>query len=249
MSEAQWAMIITHGLTAYGGQKIWRYSIFSMFNVDITVTHVMALLTLVSLMNVIYDNLNMSVLGKKTPLEESGVNIPRRTSHSIYNPLYPLGLLLFLSWFNYVSGLFTLNSTAFIMVYGFAFAKLVIALVMANVSRGEMDKWDSSLVAPLLLTINQSLIGLIHPYTALLCALVYSMMDFARYFTYACWDLTSALDCYILSIKYPVGHEKWRGGNEGFYINGLNNEDVKRSWKKFEETEKDGLMKDLFCYE
>ncbi|XP_015782514.1 cholinephosphotransferase 1 [Tetranychus urticae] len=247
VSEAQWAMIITHGLTAYGGQKIWRYHILSLLGLDITLTHVIAVLTIASLINVIYDNFNMSVFGKQTPLEECGIKIPRRKSQAIYNPLYPLALLLFLSWVNYMSGLFVLNPAAFIMVYGFAFAKLVNSLVMVNVSRGEMDKWDSSLVAPLLLTINQSFIGLIHPYTALLCALVYSIMDFARYFTYSCWDLTNALDCYIFSIKYPVGHKKWRGGNEGFYINGLNNESVLKAWKKFEEEEKDGLMKELFC--
>lgn len=246
VSEAQWTMILAHVITAYWGQRIWSWPIVNSFGLQITLAQVMFTITVFSLLNCVYENVEMSVLGKSTPLEENGILIPRRQSSSVFNPLYPLTILIFLSILNYGSGLVSLGPSVFVILYGFAFARLVIALVTVNISRGETEKWDSCLVAPLLLTLNQSVFGLMHPYTALLCASIYSIMDFARYFTYVLWDLKAALDVYILSIKYPVGHPKYRGGNDGFYINGLNNQKIRDDWEEFVKLEKDGLMKEIF---
>lgn len=247
VSEAQWSMILIHLITAQWGQKIWSIPLVNVFGFQLDGTQLMAILTILSLSHCIFDNLQMSVLGKKTPLEENEILIPRRRSQAIYNPIHSLGLLILLSMLNYLSGLVSLSVSVFVILYGFAFARLVINLVMQNVSRGETEKWDLCLAAPLLLTLNQ-LVGLIHPYTALLCASIYSIMDFLRFFTYACWDLKAALDVHILSVRYPLGHPKSRGGNEGFYINGFNNEAIREEWKKFEAQERNGLVKVLFGY-
>lgn len=95
-----------------------------------------------------------------------------------------------------------------------------------NVSRGEFEKFNTSLIAPSLLTIN-CLIShfygdfFMNGYTALLCSLIWTIMDCARYFTYAFWDLRLALNANVFSVKYPVGHPKNRaGGGFGFYFNG-----------------------------
>ncbi len=97
---------------------------------------------------------------------------------------------------------------------------------MMNCCNGEVEIWDTSLIAPLLLTTNSRYLSLLHPKTALLCAFVYSLMDILRYFTYASWDLRVALDLWIFSIKYPVGHPKNRKDCGGSYINGLNNDKI-----------------------
>lgn len=57
---------------------------------------------------------------------------------------------------------------------------------------------------------------------------VYSVMDFARYFTYASWDLRDALDLWIFSLKYPEGDPRRKGGQNGLYLNGLNNKELLR---------------------
>lgn len=103
---------------------------------------------------------------------------------------------------------------------------------MMNCCHGDMEIWDTSLIAPLLLATNSRHLTLLHPKTALLCALVYSVMDFARYFTYASWDLRVALNVWIFSIKYPPGHPKNRRECAGYYVNGLNNEMVLKNSKQ-----------------
>lgn len=171
------------------------------------------------------------ILGKKTPLDDFA-NIPRKQGSQIWNPIFPVLILIILTLKAYSSGLFAVNCIVFILTFGFAFAKLTTKLVMTNVSRGDMDRWDGCLVAPLLLCAN-AFLWLLPDHTALLCTLVYSVMDFARYFTYASWDLRDALDLWIFSLKYPPGHPHCRNGNLGYYVNGLNNAEIKEfAYKK-----------------
>jgi hypothetical protein len=173
----------------------------------------------------------MAVMGSKTPLEEVGIDIPRKAY--TFGPLIPLALLVSLTNFCALS-LFWVSPAVFILTFGFCFSKLTMSLVMVNISKGDMDIVDSSLAVPLLLAIN-SVFPLVSPYTSLLCGLVYAIMDALRLFTYASWDLRVALDCNIFSIKYPVGHPKSRAGDNGFYINGLNTGKVVAEWDKFKE--------------
>lgn len=109
-----------------------------------------------------------------------------------------------------------------------------------NVSRGKFDKMNSSLIAPSLLTINclvSHFYGdfFMNGYTALLCSLIFTIMDCLRYFTYAAWDLKFALDANVFSVKYPVGHRKNHAGKPGcgFYYNGTNMEEVKADWQRY----------------
>lgn len=235
VSEAQWSMIIVHTLTAIYGQRMWHAHLMTVFGMRVTVLHVLAIASLATLVRAIFQNATMAILGKETPLETLGVRIPRR--RAIYAPLVPLAFLMVLTTINYGLGLFEASPAVFMMTFGLSFAKLTMTLVMMNISHGDMAAIDSSLVVPMALAFNGVLnSSLINQDTALLCGLVYSMMDAARYFTYSSWDLRVALDANIFSIKYEPGHPKNRAGDNGFYINGLNNEKVLNEWKKFSET-------------
>jgi hypothetical protein len=186
----------------------------------------------------------MVMFNKETPLEALGVRIPRR--NDIYSPLVPLFCLVALTVAGYHFGLFALSPSVFMLTYGFSFAKLTMKLVMMNISRGNMYAFDTSLVVPLLLALNSVMPRpLISADTALLCGLVYTMMDALRFFTYSSWDLRVALDANIFSIKYPAGHPKNRAGDNGFYINGLNNAKVLDLWNKFKENDA-GLISECF---
>ena len=239
VSEAQWAMILAHAVTAYCGQRVWHTVLFSVFGLEITLVHFLAISSLPSLTMSLMDNVKMATFGKKTPLEEMGICIPRRGR--VYQPLIPLLILISLTNFCFLRGLMSVSPTAFILMIGFSFAKLTMTLVMANISKGEMEMLDSSMAVPFLLAVN-SVFPLISSYTALLCALVYCVMDALRFFTYSSWDLRTALDVNTFSIKYPLGHEKNRGGDNGFYINGLNNEKVLKEWQAFQEEKASALV-------
>lgn len=233
VSEAQWTMILVHSLTAMYGQRFWQTVLFSILGFKIQLVHVVAFCTYASLIRSIIENAKMALFGLPTPLEAVGINIPRRSS--VIQPLVPLGILIALSHFCYVKGLFSVSLTIFTLAFGLSFAKLTMKLVMMNISHGEMDFADSSLVVPFLLAAN-SMFPLLKPETALLCGLIYNIMDSLRFFTYSSWDLREALDVNIFTIKYPVGHPKNRCGDNGFYLNGLNTPKVIAAWKEYQES-------------
>jgi hypothetical protein len=110
---------------------------------------------------------------------------------------------------------------------------------------------DTSLVVPALCALSTALLnpkGAISPQTVLGLALVLSIMDFWRYFILCSWDMREALDVYIFSLKYPKSHPKNRAGVNGFYVHGLNNSEVKKSWKQF-KNESEHMFSTWFAIE
>lgn len=224
VSECQCLMMGAHLLTAMYGQSMWMANVIY----GLQLREVLMLMSFCSLAFAILGNMRI-VLGGKTPLD-SLVKIPRRTERT----LYPLAAVLSLSvclWATFKAGLVLAHPVMFLVTYGFAFAKITIRLVLTTVSFGELDLWDSSLVAPLFLCLNSLLSSTplsLPVSSALMCSMVYSMMDFARYFTYASWDVREALDVWIFSLKYPVGDPRCRNGQNGVYLTGLNNDEILR---------------------
>ncbi|XP_054713177.1 cholinephosphotransferase 1-like [Uloborus diversus] len=228
VSEAQFSVITIQLLTAFYGQSFWRNQV--CFGLELR--HLVGALTLMSLFGNIVSNVRY-VLGNKTPLD-SFVSIPRKMSPTIWNPVVPVSILTVFALHAFNAGVFHSSPCVFVIAFGFAYAKLSVKLVITNVTSADMDLWDSSLIAPLLLCLNTYLpLSYMLPIsTALLCGLVYNLMDVARYFTYVSWDLRDALDIWIFTLKYLPGHPKCRNGNNGVYINGLNNNEVLSSAPK-----------------
>ena len=229
VTEAQWAMILVHAVTAFFGQSIWSTTLFSYAGLDLTLSQLVIICASGVLIRSIYENVQIAY-GKLTPLEELGIMIPRR--ETIVDPLIPLTIVTLLCNMCFVSGLMTVSPAIFVLVVGLCFSKLTMTLVMANISKSVMEPLDSSMIIPGLLIINL-IFPRVSSYTSLSCALVYCLMDAIRFFTYSSWDLKVAYGVDIFSIRHPVGHPFNRNGQEGFYINGLNNDQVSKQWKDF----------------
>lgn len=102
-------------------------------------------------------------------------------------------------------------------------------LQIAHCTYHEIELLDLTLVAPILLSLNDLLSiddPIISHNQALLGALIWDTIEVIRYFTFVSWDLCIALDINIFSIKFPIGHPKNRCQTGGFYINGLNNKEI-----------------------
>jgi len=255
VTEAQWGCCLGYLITTIYGQKIWLYPLFEFSGLRLTFGNLLVFCGIALLLCSICENIQISMMGKSTPLEQMGIKIPRKKeSKTTYNSLFTIGSLITMCYINYLYGLMRLNSLVFLFIYGFSFSKLIINLVLVNASKGEFEKMNTSLIAPSLLTINcliSSVYGdfLMNCYTALLCSLIWTVMDCTRYLTYIIWDLKFALDANVFSIKYPVGHPKNHGGKDssfGFYFNGTNEEEVLAEWRKFKQGESNSLLKEIF---
>uniref|UniRef100_A0A090XDM1 Putative conserved plasma membrane protein n=1 Tax=Ixodes ricinus TaxID=34613 RepID=A0A090XDM1_IXORI len=166
------------------------------------------------------------VFGGKTPIDHY-VKLPRRKERLLH-PLVPLAGLTGCLWLCFGGGLMESHPVMFLVTFGFAFAKLTIRLVLTTVSFGEVDLWDSSLVAPLSLCLHLLLSATsmsLPVSSALMGSMVYSVMDFARFFTYASWDIRDALDVWIFPVKHPVGDPRCKNGNNGLYLERTRNND------------------------
>jgi len=252
VTEAQWGCIFGYILTTIYGQKIWLYPLFEYSGLRLTLGNLLVLAGIALLLCSICENIQISLMGKATPIEQMGIMIPRKKlTAATYNPLFAVGFLITCCYINYFYGLMKLNQLVFLFLYGFSFTKLIITLVLVNVSKGEFEKMNTSLIAPSLLTINclvSHLYGdfFMNCYTALLCSLIWTIMDCGKYITYATWDVKYALDANVFSIKYPVGHHKNKAGGCGFYFNGRNTEEVLADWNKFKNDETNSPMREIF---
>lgn len=79
-----------------------------------------------------------------------------------------------------------------------------------------------------MLTLNDCLhtTPLVSHDKALLGAFVWNIVELISYFIFVSWDIRFALDVNIFSIKYPPEHPKSRLQTGGYYINGLNNDEI-----------------------
>ncbi|KAF7491797.1 Choline/ethanolaminephosphotransferase 1 [Sarcoptes scabiei] len=232
VTEAQWTMIAVHLVSAIFGQSIWSQTLSLTPTLALELRTIFLILTLLSLLNSILSNAAIVLLGIRTPLERLGAPIKRRydgISFKTIKPILPALFLSILIYYSYQQGYYHLNPTMFILAFGFNFAKLTMKLVIAHCTYHEIELLDLTLVAPILLSLNDLLSiddPIISHNQALLGALIWDTIEVIRYFTFVSWDLCIALDINIFSIKFPIGHPKNRCQTGGFYINGLNNKEI-----------------------
>ncbi|KAI2806737.1 hypothetical protein BLOT_008695 [Blomia tropicalis] len=228
VTEAQWSMIVIHLVSAIWGQSIWSTPIVFLFGHQWILSEVLSLMTLATLLNAIISNASFVLLNVKTPLDRLGVNIPRKKGLITILPAIPVILLTLIMMIAYNYGYYHVNCTMFILTFGFTYAKLTMKLVIAHCTKSDLELADPALVAPILMTLTHLAMGepMIAPNKALLCALICNTIELIRYFTSVSWDLRLALDVDIFAVRYPPEHEKSRRHCGGFYITGLNNQEV-----------------------
>ena len=126
VSEAQWAMIAMHLVTAICGQRLWRTPVF---DTGLEVNQLIGMAAIFSSLIVIYRNI-LIIMGQKTPLDELGIEIKRRTSY-LWKPAFPIAILTASAIVSYSIGYFHVSPSLFIFTFGFAFAKITIRLVVS----------------------------------------------------------------------------------------------------------------------
>jgi len=125
---------------------------------------------------------------------------------SVVSPGIPVFLLMAMAvytWRFSTIAIFERHSILFLMTYGFVASKLSNKLVIAHLSRSEMNLFDSSLVGPLVLTVNLYFGVVIDEYYILWFALIYSMFDLLRFATAVCRLLCGHLGISCFHIDVP----------------------------------------------
>ncbi|TTS16963.1 Choline/ethanolaminephosphotransferase 1 [Bagarius yarrelli] len=125
---------------------------------------------------------------------------------SVLSPAFHITVLLLLAVLGYKMSsekLFEKNPCLFVLAFGFSSAKLTNRLVVAHMSKSEMQRSDAAFVAPLLLIINQYFNSFFSEHILLWGVLVLSACDLVCYCTSVCKQIATHLNISVFSLQKP----------------------------------------------
>lgn len=97
------------------------------------------------------------------------------------------------------------NPSLYILAFGFVAVKITNRLVVAHMTKSEMDYMDWSLLGPAMLFLNQYFNTFIPEYYVLWICLIYVTIDMLRYCYQICYEICQYLNVELFRIPYPGG--------------------------------------------
>jgi hypothetical protein len=195
VTEAQMMVIGVLILTAVCGPSIWSIHVFKInFKpVMLTCCFVMAFWQVAGYLKVIFS-------------EGTGKNGSTVADTSVLFPLFPLLAVCLPFWMIYsksTSGIYDEHITLFCVCFGAVMAKATNRLVIAHMSRSELEMWDWIYVGPLLMILNQYYDFYYDEYRLLIVATIYAWISLLIYCVSVCKQFCQYLNIFCFKLKPP----------------------------------------------
>ncbi|XP_030641094.1 choline/ethanolaminephosphotransferase 1-like [Chanos chanos] len=197
VTEVQIFIITMYLSSAFGGTAFWQSSI-PVLNIQFKI--VPAICTLIG---AIFSCTNYFRVIFTGGMGKNGSTI---AGTSVLSPSFHIGVVMTLALVIYKKSsvqLFERHPCLYILSFGFVSAKITNKLVVAHMTKSEMQRYDLAFVGPVLLLLNQYFNSFIDEYWVLWIALVLSGLDLVRYCTSVCNQIASHLHISIFRIKPP----------------------------------------------
>ncbi|XP_059164011.1 cholinephosphotransferase 1-like [Physella acuta] len=124
-------------------------------------------------------------------------------------PITVVVLLAFMIQQKSPSMLFENNPCLFLLAFGFLAAKITNRLVVAHMTKSEMDFWDTGLLGPGALFLNQYFNCWLNEYYVLWLCLLWVTFDILRYSASVCQEICEYLQIYCFTItSKPPSNKK-----------------------------------------
>ncbi|XP_076450716.1 cholinephosphotransferase 1-like [Babylonia areolata] len=134
-------------------------------------------------------------------------------------PLFPTAVVIggaVMVIFKSSSQVFENHPCLYLVTYGILLAKVTNRLVVAHMTKSEMDLWDTGMLGPLLMVVNQYFNCVVNEYLVLWLALFYITFDMWRYSFSVCQEICSYQGIYCFSItSKPPPRRKAAPTSEG----------------------------------
>jgi len=137
----------------------------------------------------------------------SGKNGSTIAGTSVLSPAIPLLLVIVPAYIIACKSeeqIFEQHPALYVIAFGLVIAKVTNRLVVAHMTRSEMDYLDSVLVGPALLFLNQYFNNFIQEYYVLWLCLIWAAIDLYRYCHRVCLEICSALKIELFRIQPRV---------------------------------------------
>ncbi|CAG9800520.1 unnamed protein product [Chironomus riparius] len=195
VTEAHYSVIAVHIMTFFFGPKIWSIKIFGQIE----------LWYLIIAMTVLTGSLVISDFVATIRRGGSGKNGSTVAGTSIIAPILPFLFVIVPSYIIAVkskSGIYDSHPMLYLMTFGILFAKITNKLVIAHLSKSEMDYFDSGMWGPFILFLNQYFNEFIPEYHLVWIAFIWCTLDLAWYCSNVCLDMCEYMNIKLFTIPY-----------------------------------------------
>ncbi|XP_037825265.1 cholinephosphotransferase 1 isoform X1 [Lucilia sericata] len=137
----------------------------------------------------------------------SGKNGSSVAGTSVLSPSIPLTLVVlpaFIIAQKSPENIFTEHSSLYIVAFGMVAAKVTNKLVIAHMTKAEMEYLDWSLLGPALLFLNQYFNCVVPEIWLLWFTLIWGTQDLIRYCSQVCLEICAHLHIQLFTIPYPA---------------------------------------------
>ncbi|XP_034237632.1 cholinephosphotransferase 1 isoform X3 [Thrips palmi] len=198
VTEAQATIMLIHLISTIFGPSIWMTKIPPLEYFELR--YVIGMFTLFGASLNLYNMFLVIISGG------GGKNGSTIAGTSVLSPIIPFGLVVVPAYIIYrksVQAVYENNPVLYIMAFGMVAAKVTNRLVVAHMTKNEMEYFDSALIGPLMLFLNQYFNFYISEYIVLWMCLIWVLFDLMRYCSAVCLEICNYLRIQLFRI--PVG--------------------------------------------
>ncbi|XP_043265442.1 choline/ethanolaminephosphotransferase 1 isoform X1 [Colletes gigas] len=198
VTEAQFTIITIHLISAIFGPKAWMMEIpyvdgFIFKYLIGVMTIICALAKLNSIFSVIFTG-------------GVGKNGSTVAGTSVLSPIIPFSFVIvpaFIIYRKSAEHVYENHPVLYILAFGMVAAKVTNRLVVAHMTKNEMQYLDSSLIGPAMLFLNQYFNFFIKEYYVLWLCFIWVTLDLLRYCTQICFEICDHMK--IKLFRIPLG--------------------------------------------
>ncbi|XP_046395659.1 cholinephosphotransferase 1 isoform X2 [Ischnura elegans] len=187
VTEAQITIIFIHLISAVFGSSIWSTKL-PFFDVEMKLIP-MCVALLVALL-LAQSNVVVIFTGGV------GKNGSTVAGTSVLSPVIPFGLVIVPAYIIYrksIEGVYENNPVLYILAFGLVTSKVTNRLVVAHMTKNEMEYLDSALLGPSMLFLNQYFNFYIAEYNVLWLCLIWTTFDLLKYSSQVCLEICDHL--------------------------------------------------------
>ncbi|CAH1102404.1 unnamed protein product [Psylliodes chrysocephalus] len=232
VTEAQFTIIGILIISAIFGPSIWSIKV-SLAGLDIYMAQVICTVFYLGYFQVFLSFLESLKIGGV------GKNGSTIAGTSVLSPIIPFSMVLvpaFIIYKKSTQEIYQNHPALYILAFGLVAAKVTNRLVVAHMTKSEMDYTDWSLLGPSMLFLNQYFNTYINEHYVLWLCMIWVTIDLLRYCSQICHEICDYLHLELFRIPYPGGPIRAHVPSNSSTV-----EKNGRSEKKFTSDEEDAM--------
>lgn len=202
VTEAQFSIILIQMMSGVFGPDVWQTKFFSgMF----VLWYLIPISTFACGLWSLY---NMLVVIFTGGVGKNGSTV---AGTSVLSPIIPFSLVLvpaFIIYQKSTDHVYEEHPALYILAFGMVAAKVTNRLVVAHMTKSEMEYMDWSLIGPAMLFFNQYFNTFIPEYYVLWMCMIWVTFDLLRYSAQICSEICDHLHIELFRIPYPGGPQR-----------------------------------------